>query len=48
MSRRRFEVSGTDDFGDVHVFRTDNRGRAEQVESLMRDRLEDVELAEEE
>ena len=49
MRRRRlFEVSGTDDYGDVHLFRTDNRGRAKQAESLMRDRLEEVELSEEE
>jgi hypothetical protein len=48
VSGRRFEVRGTDDFGDVHIFRTDNRGRAEQVEALMRDRLEEVELDERE
>ena len=48
MSRRRFEVRGTDDFGDVHIFRTDSRGRAEQVEALMRDRLDEVELVDHE
>lgn len=49
MSRRRlFEVSGTDDYGDVHIFRTDSRARAEQIESLMRDRLEEVELSDSE
>lgn len=47
MRQRRFEVLGTDDYGDVHVFRTDNRKRAEEIESLMRERLEDVELVEE-
>ena len=46
QSRRRFEVFGMDDFGDIHCFHTDNRKRAEQIEELMRERLEDVESIE--
>lgn len=44
--RRRFEVSGTDDLGDLHTFGTDNRERAEEIFVIMRQDLEDVELRE--
>lgn len=46
MARRKYEVSGKDDIDDVHLFMTDDRGRAEEVADLMREDLEDVELKE--
>lgn len=44
MSRRprRFEVSGRDELGDEHVFRTAHRERAERARSDMASRLTDV------
>lgn len=46
MSKRRYEVSGEDDLGDVHSFQTDDRTRAEEIVELMRQDLEAVELVE--
>jgi hypothetical protein len=43
---RRFEVSGTDDLGDVHSFHTDDRERAEEMQRLMSEDLEEVQLQE--
>ena len=44
--KRRFEVSGTDDLGDVHTFATDDRDRAEEIMAIMGEDLEEVELQE--
>lgn len=44
MTHRRFEVHGTDDLGDVHSFQTDDRQRAEEMLTLMREDLEAVKL----
>ena len=46
MSRRKYEVIGADDLGDIHSFQTDERQRAEEVAELMREDLERVELLE--
>jgi hypothetical protein len=46
MSKRRYEVTGTDNLGDVHTFGTDDRERAEEVAAIMREDLEKVELVE--
>jgi hypothetical protein len=46
MKQRRYEVRGTDDLGDEHIFRTDDRERAEGVAEVMREDLENVELIE--
>ncbi len=43
---KRYEVRGTDDLGDEHIFRTDDRERAEGVAEVMREDLEAVELFE--
>lgn len=42
MTRRRYEVFGTDDLGDAHSFHTDDRERAEEVKVIMADDLENV------
>jgi hypothetical protein len=42
----RFEVTGSDDLGDLHSFRTDDLKRAEEVAEMMRQDLETVELVE--
>ena len=42
--QRRYRVSGIDDLGDVHTFGTDDRGRAEEIQAIMREDLEDVRL----
>lgn len=47
MLKRKYEVSGRDDLDDVHIFRTDDRRRAEEIAELMRDDLEDVQMIEE-
>ena len=44
MSRRRYEVTGEDDLGDIHSFQIDDRVRAEEIAELMREDLERVEL----
>lgn len=46
MEKRKYEVSGTDDLGDVHTFATDDRKRAEEILSIMREDLDEVELKE--
>ncbi len=46
MRARRYQVTGTDDLGDVHTFATDDRERAEEVRAIMSEDLEDVELVE--
>ena len=46
MSKRRFDVSGVDDLGDLHTFSTDDRERAEEVAAVMREDLDDVVLQE--
>ncbi len=48
MLKRKYEVAGIDDLGDKHIFRTDDRERAERLAELMREDLEDVELSERE
>lgn len=35
MSKRKYEVSGTDDLADVHVFRGDDKERADVMRLLM-------------
>lgn len=42
----KYEVRGTDDLEDVHAFRTDDLGRAEEMLELMLEDLEDAELVE--
>jgi hypothetical protein len=44
MPHRRFEVHGTDDLRDVHSFHTDDRQRADEMLTLMREDLSAVEL----
>lgn len=46
MEKRRYQVRGVDDLGDVHIFLTDDRQRAEGVAEAMRQELDTVELAE--
>ena len=46
MPKRKYEVCGTDELGDVHIFCSDDRKRAEEVADVMREDLEDVELTE--
>ena len=46
MVRRKYDVSGMDDLGDVQYFATDDRERAQEVLATMREDLEDVELRE--
>ena len=46
MPKRKYEVIGEDDLGDLHSFQTDDRERAEEIEKLMREDLEQVELVE--
>ena len=43
---RKYQVTGTDDLGDVHTFATDDRERAEEIAAIMREDLENVELVE--
>ena len=44
--QRKYEVSGVDEDGDIHLFRTDNRDHAEEVADMMREDLAEVELTE--
>ena len=44
MQQRKYEVIGTDDLNDVHIYRTDDRARAEEVAEAMREDLDTVEL----
>ncbi len=46
MAARKYEVRGTDDLDDIHLFVTDDRERAEEVAEIMREDLDDVELTE--
>ena len=46
MLKRKYEVHGRDDLDDVHIFRTDDRARAEEIADLMREDLDEVELLE--
>jgi len=42
--QRRYRVSGTDDYGDVHAFETDDADRAADMRQIMGEDLENVEL----
>ena len=44
MAKRKYEVCGEDDLGDLHVFLTDDPDRAREVAEAMREDLENVEL----
>ena len=44
MWKRKYEVNGEDDLGDVHSFHSDDLERAEEIAELMRQDLERVEL----
>jgi hypothetical protein len=44
LPTRRYQVTGTDDLGDVHTFASDDLERAEEIRSIMSEDLEDVEL----
>lgn len=46
MTKRKYEVRGTDALDDLHSFRTDDRERAEEILELMREDRKDVELIE--
>jgi hypothetical protein len=46
MLKRKYEVRGRDDLDDVHIFRTDDRDRAEEIAKIMSDDLAEVELVE--
>ena len=46
MLKRKYEVHGRDDLDDVHIFRTDDRERAEEIAAIMGEDLEEVELVE--
>ena len=44
MGERRYRVSGTDDYDDVHAFETDDQERAEEIKAIMGEDLNDVSL----
>ena len=44
--QRKFEVSALDEAGDVHLFRSSERSRAEEMADYFRRELDDVELVE--
>jgi hypothetical protein len=44
--KRRYHVSGIDDLGDLHIFASDDRERAEEIVAIMREDLDEVELRE--
>ena len=46
MSKRRFQVCGTDGKGDLHIFHTDDRDRAEAMRAEFAEGLQDVQLSE--
>ncbi|MDT9599918.1 hypothetical protein [Sphingosinicella rhizophila] len=46
MQKRRYEVSGVHDLGDLHVFLSDDRERAQGVCDVMREELAEVHLLE--
>ncbi len=46
MLKRKYEVRGRDDLEDIHIFRSDDRDRAEEIAELMREDLDDVEVIE--
>ncbi len=46
MARRKYEVWGTDDLGDVHSYETDERERADEMQRLMSEELENVQFVE--
>lgn len=46
FARRKYEVRGTDEEGDVWTFATDDRARAEDALADMRDDLTDAEMIE--
>jgi hypothetical protein len=46
MQKRKYQVTGSDDLGDVHIFMSDDRMRAEEVAEAMREDMENVELVE--
>lgn len=41
---KRFEVKGTDERGDVHVFGSDDEGAAREVMAMMKEDLKEVTL----
>lgn len=41
---KRFEVRGTDEHGDVHIFGTDEEGLAHEMKDTMEEDLQDVTL----
>lgn len=41
-SGKRFEVSGTDDLGDLHIFATDDQERADEIRAIMGEDLAEV------
>jgi hypothetical protein len=43
---RKYRVSGIDDLRDIHIFLTDDKGRAEGVAEAMREELGSVEVKE--
>lgn len=43
--QRRYRVSGTDDYDDVHAYETDDAERAEGMRQIMAEDLENVELS---
>jgi hypothetical protein len=46
MAKRKYEVCGEDDLGDIHSFQTNDRERAEEVAEVMREDLESVQMTE--
>lgn len=45
MDKKKYEVSGTDDEGDIHTFATDDPDRAQAMLATMSEDLENVTLA---
>ena len=43
-AKRKYEVCETDELGDIRVFCSDGRERAEEVADVMREDPEEVEL----
>ena len=43
MAKRKYEISGTTEDGDIWTFATDDRERAEEIREEMSDDLNEVE-----
>ncbi|HEY9552871.1 hypothetical protein [Allosphingosinicella sp.] len=46
MHKRKYQITGIDDLGDVHLFLTNDQQRAAGVAEAMREELDEVEVVE--